>query len=194
MFNDNLISQYLTRVVLPLPHRRHNFKVQRVLFRHDCYLVLIDNRTLYPLKTRTKLVSEKLAPIMLDTNLDPLSLEDILYVLNHVFLPPQLPQEDDSDRNRDIVLSHLVYNASIDFVNFLLEDQRQKWSIVTQMLRIFLETTQRFHKERLVKNILQMKDAGQFCRSLQSILRSSLVFCTCIQTSSGFISMLKMPL
>ena len=89
--------------------------------------------------------------------------KDILYTLNHVFLPPKLPQEDDAKASRDVALCRFVYNASCKFTNFLSQLQQQQWSIVSQMLKTLLETTQVLDKDVLVKNILCLGDGGQFC-------------------------------
>ncbi len=100
---------------------------------------------------------------MVNPNPEPFSLEDILYTLNHVFLPPELPQEDDTEVDRDVALCHLVYLASREFTGFLSQPQQQQWSIVSRMLKTLLETTQVLDKDVLVKNILCLGDGGQFC-------------------------------
>jgi len=90
------------------------------------------------------------------------SLKDILYALNHVFLPPKLPQEDDANAS-DAALCRLVYTASCKFTTFLSQAQQQQWSIISQMLKTLLGTTQVFDKDVLVKNILCLGNGGQFC-------------------------------
>jgi hypothetical protein len=83
-------------------------------------------------------------------------------MLNHVFLPPKLPQEDDASAS-DAALCHFVYNAACKFTDFLSQPQQQQWSIVGQMLKTLLETTQVLDKDDLVKNILCLGNGGQFC-------------------------------
>ena len=85
-------------------------------------------------------------------------------MLNHVFLPPKLPQEDDNDDSvdRDIMLCRFVYDASLQFANFLSEDQQLQWSIVSEMLKK-LKTTRLLEKDILIDNILCLVDGGQFC-------------------------------
>ena len=100
---------------------------------------------------------------MIQSNPGPFSLEDILYTLNHVFLPPKLPQEDDTRADRDVALCRFVYYASQEFTDFLSQTQQQQWSIVHQMLKTLLETTQVLDKDVLVKNILRLGNGGQFC-------------------------------
>jgi len=101
---------------------------------------------------------------MANTNPDPSSKEDIRYVLNHVFLPPKLPQEDDYDANHDVALCRLAYQASLEFDTFLSQPQQKKWSTVKQMLKNLLESTPRlFNNDVLVTNISHLKDGGQSC-------------------------------
>lgn len=91
----------------------------------------------------------------------PPSLKDILYVLNHVFLPPKLPQEDDARPDYDIALCSLVYNASLEFSPILPESQRRQWNIVTQMLNMVLDTIPVLDT-RMVEKIMHLNDGGRF--------------------------------
>ena len=92
------------------------------------------------------------------------SLEDTLrYVLNHVFLPPKLPQEDDYHADNDAVLCRFAYEASLEFAAFLSQSQQGRWSIVIQMLKNMLETTRTLEKDVLVTKISQLQIGGQFC-------------------------------
>jgi hypothetical protein len=103
---------------------------------------------------------------MADTDPMPLSLKDILYILNHVFLPPKLPQEDDTETDSDIALCHLVYQASREFVGFLSPPQQQQWSVVKTMLKALLKTTQVLDKDELAESISRLKEGGESCQSL----------------------------
>ena len=84
-------------------------------------------------------------------------------MLNHVFLPPKLPQEDDANASHRAALCRFVYKASCRFTTFLSQAQQQQWSIISQMLKTLLETTQVLDKDVLVKNILCLGNGGQFC-------------------------------
>ncbi|KIM46712.1 hypothetical protein M413DRAFT_23079 [Hebeloma cylindrosporum] len=84
--------------------------------------------------------------------------EDILrYVLNHVFLPPKLPQEDDYDAERDAALCRFAYDASLEFGAFLSQSQQAQWSTVSQMLKNMLESTRVLDKDVLVTNISHLE-------------------------------------
>ncbi|KAF8154797.1 hypothetical protein B0H34DRAFT_799544 [Crassisporium funariophilum] len=87
----------------------------------------------------------------------PLSAKDLLYILNHVFLPPKLPQEDDNDADHDIILCQAVCDASANFVPYLPECQQGQWSAVTRMVNNLLKITQVREKKILVANILELK-------------------------------------
>ena len=78
------------------------------------------------------------------------------------FYPPKLPQEDDTDADRDVALCRFIHQASREFTDFLSQPQQQQWSIVRKMLKTLLKTTQVLDKDVLVKNILCLGDGGQF--------------------------------
>ena len=98
---------------------------------------------------------------------EPLPLKDLLYILNHVFLPPELPQEDDTATECDVALCHWVYQASLEFTGFLSQPQKLRWPIVRKMLKTLLKTTQALNKDELTKSILLLEDGGQSCQGLQ---------------------------
>jgi hypothetical protein len=89
------------------------------------------------------------------------SLKELLYILNHVFLPPKLPQEDDTETDSDIALCGLVYQASREFTGFLPQSQQKRWSIIIQMLEMLLRTTQALDINVLAEDILCLEDGGQ---------------------------------
>ena len=82
-------------------------------------------------------------------------------MLNHIFLPPKLPQKDDSDLDRDIFLCQSIYTASLEFSKILPESQRQQWSIIIDMLRIFGNAGIP-DKNQLTEKILGMKNGGEY--------------------------------
>ena len=104
---------------------------------------------------------------MANSNLEPASLEDVLrYVLNHVFLPPKLPQQDDYDAEHEAALCQFVYGASLEFATFLSPSQQLQWSIVIQMLKNLLESTRVLDKDVLITNVSHLEIGGQSCRSV----------------------------
>jgi hypothetical protein len=99
---------------------------------------------------------------MVNLNPEQPSLEDILYALHHVFLPPKLPQKDDHEADRDVALCRLVYVASQKFATVLSQSQQVQWSTVIQMLKNLLESTRVLDHYVLTTNILRLKIGGQF--------------------------------
>ena len=91
-------------------------------------------------------------------------MEDILrYVLNHVFLPPKLPQKDDYDAELDAALCRFVYDAALEFAAFLPQSQQGRWSTVSLLLKNLLESAGDLDKDMLEINILHLKIGGQSC-------------------------------
>ncbi|KIM42918.1 hypothetical protein M413DRAFT_10316 [Hebeloma cylindrosporum] len=98
---------------------------------------------------------------MVISNPEPPSLEDALYAFHHVFLPPKLPQEEDYEEDRDVVLCRLVYDACREFPSILpSQDMQKKWSTVVQMLKNLLESTQGLDKDVIIAHILQLGNGG----------------------------------
>ncbi|PPQ73450.1 hypothetical protein CVT26_010200 [Gymnopilus dilepis] len=94
---------------------------------------------------------------MASTDGEP-SRQDVLYMLNHVFLPPKLPQADDSKLEHDIALCEFSYRASVDFQGLLPEDQQQQWSSIVRMLEMLLESTIRLDRATLQQDILNLDE------------------------------------
>ncbi|KIM42884.1 hypothetical protein M413DRAFT_10304 [Hebeloma cylindrosporum] len=94
---------------------------------------------------------------MTNANAEPVSIEDLLYVLTHVFLPPKLPQEDDYDAGHEFALCRFAYNASLDFAPLLPAVQERNWSSVSRMIKMLLKATSVLDKDELVNKILGLR-------------------------------------
>ncbi len=93
------------------------------------------------------------------------STEELDYIINHVFLPPKLPQEyDDGHQNelRDIALCRLAHEAAVQFPQYLAECHQTQWDVVTRMLENLLATTRLFDKEDCVAKIVNLQVGGRF--------------------------------
>lgn len=62
------------------------------------------------------------------------------YITNHVFLPPKLPQGDDSSAENTAALVDVVVQATDTFCEALPEDEKSHWQHIQRMLLHFQAT------------------------------------------------------
>ncbi len=91
---------------------------------------------------------------------DPPSYEELQSVLDHVFLPPKLPQADDHKLSQDILLSRLVYDSARDFGASLSQQQQAGWSIVIKMVGLLAKMAQNLDTAALVNDIMGLRIGG----------------------------------
>jgi hypothetical protein len=63
--------------------------------------------------------------------------ETLLSVVEHVFLPPKLPQEaptDEAERRTDVALCHILIQASRPFLNGLSPLRKSSWARMIKMM------------------------------------------------------------
>ncbi|KAJ7609703.1 hypothetical protein FB45DRAFT_876332 [Roridomyces roridus] len=71
----------------------------------------------------------------LDTPLPKMSSEQLNYLINHIFLPPQIPQEDDASSDTNKHLCACILEAGASFRDTLISiEERQEWATVMKML------------------------------------------------------------
>ena len=75
------------------------------------------------------------------------------YVINHVFLPPKLPQEDDDNFAKDVSLIRQVLASLKSFQQSVLEQNRSQWLSCIKMIDNLVML--RDHSEGLVTEKLQ---------------------------------------
>ncbi|TLD19295.1 hypothetical protein PspLS_09901 [Pyricularia sp. CBS 133598] len=63
-----------------------------------------------------------------------MALDDLLYLVHHVFLPPKLPNGDDGSPKKEAIMLSTVYDAFIDFENCVSQDQRAVVASVASMV------------------------------------------------------------
>ena len=61
--------------------------------------------------------------------------EALLYIFNHVFLPPKLPQKDDSSVAASYALTETCLSALQDFQSYVPEHRRSEFSACIRMIR-----------------------------------------------------------
>ena len=59
------------------------------------------------------------------------------FIINHVFLPPKLPQSDDSNTKHEKFLLKTTFNALVKFRIFIADDQRRVVDCASEMIRNF---------------------------------------------------------
>lgn len=64
----------------------------------------------------------------------------LLYIINHIFLPPKLPQEDNTDIMEDLALTEEFRAALESFMAHLPPEDRLEWASCAKMLSRILET------------------------------------------------------
>lgn len=92
-------------------------------------------------------------------------LKNLEYAMNHVFLPPKLPQQQETDEERqlgDIFLCQLAYDAAKEHNDYLTTHQQSLWASVTKLLEHLLGSAQDFQRQDHVNKILNLGDRGQF--------------------------------
>jgi len=61
------------------------------------------------------------------------------YIVNHVFLPPKLPQLNDTTTDVEVGLTRLFHDALHSFIGLLPEDGQDDWIKLPPMLSILLD-------------------------------------------------------
>ena len=66
------------------------------------------------------------------------------YIINHVFFPPELPQENDSDNTKSASLIKELLAALQSFQAHMPRQERLKWALCTKMVNNMLELRDHF--------------------------------------------------
>ena len=89
--------------------------------------------------------------------------QDLIYVINHVFLPPKLPQEDDSDDTKTITFIEQILAALRSFQAHVPEQERPEWIACVKMVGNTLELRDHFgglDVEKLQRTLRKMISGG----------------------------------
>ena len=85
------------------------------------------------------------------------------YIINHVFLPPKLPQKDDSDATKGTSLAEELLVALKSFQAHIPEQHRLEWIPCIEMVRNMLQTRDHFGglvAEEVETTLRDMVDGG----------------------------------
>lgn len=99
-------------------------------------------------------------------SIEELSSDALQYIIHHVFLPPKLPQEDDSDTANDIALTNQVLAALRAFDAIQGHASSKTAPLATSIAMIENMITSRVTDGRLLEEAVQtqmgsMKDNGK---------------------------------
>ena len=89
--------------------------------------------------------------------------KDLNYIINHVFLPPKLPQKDDSNAAKDSSLLEEVLTALKSFQAQIPEQERSEWIPCIKMVRNMLQIRGHFGglvAEEVETTLMAMADGG----------------------------------
>ena len=85
------------------------------------------------------------------------------YIINHVFLPPKLPQKDDSDVTKDSSLVEELLVALKSFQAHIPEQERLEWIPCIKMVCNMLQIRDHFGglvAKKVVTTLREMVDEG----------------------------------
>jgi hypothetical protein len=64
-----------------------------------------------------------------------INLHKLQYIVNHIFLPPELPQKDDHNPENDRALCRELCQSACNFYGLLPSDGRTRWDPIIEMLQ-----------------------------------------------------------
>lgn len=89
--------------------------------------------------------------------MEPIQVE---FFINHLFLPPKLPQSDDHDPELDTALLRLVKEALVGFGSFISDDQKTTLKNVFEAvscLFVSRDSNGDVNKERLLRLLRHLR-------------------------------------
>lgn len=91
------------------------------------------------------------------------SVPDLEYVVNHIFLPPKLPQKDDTNEVMELALARHVYQAAVKYSQLLPQQGIMKWSYIVKALgKLCLLHERSLLSENVIqKSLFEMKSGGK---------------------------------
>lgn len=87
---------------------------------------------------------------------------DLRYIINHVFLPPKLPQQDDHDLELDVALLNEVHAGLTGFLSLANAGRIKCWRTCLKMLTSMLVfyNGKTFLEPKILKDKLQQMEVG----------------------------------
>lgn len=91
-------------------------------------------------------------------------LETLDFMINHVILPPKLPQETDSNAKLEIALINFIYSQALVFQENVAMKWKPCWARITKMLKSWVKVAEHgsISKEALVQVMNTLAEEGSF--------------------------------
>jgi hypothetical protein len=104
-------------------------------------------------------------------------LQNLHYIVNHVFCPPKLPQEDDQAEGNDSALCACIFEAAEAYRDELTAPQRIRWDHMLKMLEnLWISQQSKMLSDDHVKQaMMEMRSGG---RSVEPLVFVELNFAT----------------
>lgn len=93
------------------------------------------------------------------------SSNSLHYIINHVFLPPKLPQKDDNDVEMDFAIIEKCKEALQSFQAYISTNGDWRWAVCDKMLEKMLEMRDRsgdMTSENVEASLRSMIDRGMY--------------------------------
>lgn len=86
----------------------------------------------------------------------------VQYIVNHVFLPPKLPQKDDQDCDNEVALCNLVRKYAQDHQRLLPTERQSRWDPILNMLENFEQSlkSEALNVTEVEQNMEEMQVGG----------------------------------
>jgi hypothetical protein len=96
-------------------------------------------------------------------------LHQLGYIINHIFLPPELPQQYDHDLDNDCALCDVILTSAMTYRQSLPLDEQIRWDPIVKMLQSLYKfhDSDVFSKDSINEAVREMQPGGML-RSLFS--------------------------
>jgi hypothetical protein len=101
-----------------------------------------------------------------------LSHDAIMYLVHHMFLPPKLPQQDDSHPDHETILLNTTISALREFSQCVTDDHHGAVDSVTDMVSTMITVMDTFDSKIIVsewKLRNALRDLSTQCRYISSL-------------------------
>lgn len=117
---------------------------------------------------------------------DALSLGDVTYLINHMFLPPKLPQSDDHDPAQEYMMINVIIVSLINFKSTLEPNCRAIVESALAMVISLRELRERGPASGIIRE-KNLEDALTNLCTIGTFYHISLIWCWFLLTESQVV-------